>query len=460
MRIWKRLGAWWRRRRRRRAARRGGRASLREFVYLDEVSVYSLIASRTGAVPAEITETESALLRSELTSSLGAGAGVGKAEIGSKLEAQQTKGSQVVRKALVQSTFKELFDLESDSLPLRAARPAGDPPSPANGEALLKVAASGSDPWVIATDALHRGTLFELEVELEAEGIFRMNAIMTAFFEMVDENPKMLGSLSVSNLLDSFAVNKMLEQLLAGLVPVRGRAIRYRYVKVGSEALIVHTSVLDRMGDHGLAVQPLVVVGVAERELFWRDIRRVLFSRSRYSLLCRLSGEGTQASWTPVKLVDVLKEVSSDLGDHIQEAGSFLDRRRVAEERRDDEALREAAMGQALATYAVDLTRHYDHPLSAEELADRGLPAASLTSSNASLLERRVAFTELTKALEQELGFEAKTLVAAQLREEALAGADFDLEGNLPDAAVGDARVTSVQEVPRYLDSDIVAIYW
>jgi hypothetical protein len=455
-----RITGWWRRRRRRRAARRGGKADLREFVYLDEVSVYSLIASRTGAVPSEITETESALLRSELSSSVGANAGVAKAEVGSTLEAQQSKGSQVVRKALVQSTFKELFDLESGSLPLRAAPPAGDPPAPADAEALLALATSGPGLWVVSTDALHRGTLFELEVELEAEGIFRMSAMMTAFFEIVDENPKMLGSLSVPNLLDSFAVNKMLERLLAGLVPVRGRAVHHRYVKVGSKGLIVHTSVLERMGEHGLPVQPIFVVGVAERELFWRDIRRVLFSGSRYSVLCRLGEEGTRASWTPVKLVDVLKEVSADLGDHIMEAGSFLDRRRQGEERNDDEALRESAMREALIIYALDLARQYGHRSADEERAAREAPTASQSRSNVTRVERRAAFEELTKSLEESLGFEAEPLVAAQLREAALSGVGFDLEGNLPEASVEADEDSSLDETPRYLDSDIVAIYW
>jgi hypothetical protein len=455
-----RITGWCRRRRRRRAARRGGKADLREFVYLDEVSVYSLIASRTGAVPSEITETESALLRSELSSSIGAGAGVAKAEVGSTLEAQQSKGSQVVRKALVQSTFKELFDLESASLPLRSASPEGDPPAPADGEALLALAGAGPGPWVVSTDALHRGTLFELEVELEAEGIFRMSAMMTAFFEMVDENPKMLGSLSVPNLLDTFAVNKMLERLLAGLVPVRGRAVHHRYVEVGSKALIVHTSVLEAMGEHGLPVQPLFVVGVAERELFWRDIRRVLFSGSRYSVLCRLGEEGTQASWTPVKLVDVLKEVSADLGEHIMEAGSLLDRRRGGEQAGDDEAVRESAMRQALMIYALDLTRQYGHRGAEEERAAREAPTASQSRSNVTRVERRAAFEELTKGLEETLGFEAEPLVAAQLWEAALSGAGFDLEGNLPEASVEASEDSSLDEIPRYLDSDIVAIYW
>jgi hypothetical protein len=450
---------WWRDRREGRGRRRGDR-SLREFVYLDEVSVYSLIASRRGAVPAEVTETESALLRGEVNSSVAASAAVAKAEVGSSFETQQRSGSQVVRKALVQSTFKELFDLEAESLPLRAARPSGTPPAPGDAQKLLELAQSGSSPWVLLDNALDRGTLLELEVELEAEGIFRMSAIMTSFFEIVDQNPKLLGSVSIPNVLDGLMVNQMLERLLVGLVPIRGRAVHYRYVRVGSEGLIVHRELLDQMADPDLPVQPLFVVGVAERELFWRDIRRVLFSRSRYSVLCRLSGGGTQDSWTPVKLVDVLKEVSPDLGSSVQEAGGFLDRQKQAEQRSVDEATREEAMREALTVYALDLTRQYGHPSSVEELGDLGLPSESQSESHATIMDRRAAFRELTGRLEEDLGFEAEPLTMAQLREAALSGVGFDLEGNLALRPGTDQELVLTEEVPRYLDSNIVAIYW
>lgn len=59
MRLRGRVGAWVARRRRRRAARQLEGAPLREFVYLDEVSVYSLVASRMGSVATEHTATES-----------------------------------------------------------------------------------------------------------------------------------------------------------------------------------------------------------------------------------------------------------------------------------------------------------------------------------------------------------------------------------------------------------------
>lgn len=68
---------------------------LRQFVYLDEVSVYSLIASRFGPIAAEFTEKQTASLQTEIKPSLGAGSGVAKAGVDSRLTTGQTQESQV-----------------------------------------------------------------------------------------------------------------------------------------------------------------------------------------------------------------------------------------------------------------------------------------------------------------------------------------------------------------------------
>jgi hypothetical protein len=44
----------------------------REFVYLDEVSVYSLLASRLGSIPEQLTKSASESLQSEINSAIGA----------------------------------------------------------------------------------------------------------------------------------------------------------------------------------------------------------------------------------------------------------------------------------------------------------------------------------------------------------------------------------------------------
>jgi hypothetical protein len=231
-------------------------------------------------------------------------------------------------------------------------------------------------------------------------------------------------------------------------------------VVVDSTELIVHRALLEGIGDPDLAVNSLYVVGVTERELFWRDIRRVLFSHSRYSVLCRLGRDGPQSSWTPVKLVDVLKEVSSDLGAGIQEVGGYLDRQHEQGPDAVDDQAREAAMRRALSTYAEDIVRQHGHEPTAEDLAALDLESESQGGEHATREGRRATFAELSARLEARFGFQAEPLVAAQLRAAALDAAGFDLEGNLREPAGKEERPDSPAEAPRYLDSNIVAIYW
>src|SRR5688572_3316829 len=83
---------------------------LREFVYLDEVSIYSLIASRLGAIKDNTIDTESTSQQNEMGGSAGVGFGATNASINIRVLENQTKGSQVVRKSIIQTTFKELYE--------------------------------------------------------------------------------------------------------------------------------------------------------------------------------------------------------------------------------------------------------------------------------------------------------------------------------------------------------------
>src|SRR5207245_9779199 len=114
-------------------AARSQKSQLREFVYLDDVSVYTLYASRMGAIATELTETQAASLRSELSGSAGINALVGKAEVGTRLQSEDTHGTQVLRKSIIQTTFKELYDLERASL---AMRPSSENPELDSNESI------------------------------------------------------------------------------------------------------------------------------------------------------------------------------------------------------------------------------------------------------------------------------------------------------------------------------------
>ena len=103
----------WLRRPKRHLVKAISEGPLREFVYLDEVSVYSILASRRGAIPTEITENQTTSLHNDAGSSFGVGTGFINASFDSKLHASELRGSQVLHKSIIHGTrdskFKELY---------------------------------------------------------------------------------------------------------------------------------------------------------------------------------------------------------------------------------------------------------------------------------------------------------------------------------------------------------------
>ena len=78
-------------------------------------------------------------MNSELKGSLGVGLAGISANVGGKRQTGQVQASQVLRKAIIQTSFKELYDIERPALALRPANPEHPPAvdSPRSLEALL-----------------------------------------------------------------------------------------------------------------------------------------------------------------------------------------------------------------------------------------------------------------------------------------------------------------------------------
>ena len=189
MRIWSRLLSWLRRKRRRAFTARPGMR--REFVYLDEVAVYSILASHKPGIATEFTESETASLNSEVKSSLGVGLGGTKANLGAKMQASQVEATQVLRKAIIQTSFKELYDAERKSNRLRFHCNADLPEVRSHCDLEELLDSPEMDDWIVDPHTLHRGEILEVEVELEADPIFRMATIITTFFELMEDNEQL-----------------------------------------------------------------------------------------------------------------------------------------------------------------------------------------------------------------------------------------------------------------------------
>lgn len=170
-----------------------------------------------------------------------------------------------------------------------------------------------SPPWVLDAAQLKRGELAELEVELEADPLFRFSMIIASFSDIIQGSDELSSSVDTDGLHKATEMNQLLAKLMGGLVPIRCRILDYLSLKSGGGEYLVHRRVFEQMPrllrD---SMKPVYLVGVAEEDLFWKDIRRVLFSKIRVKVLCRLNYVGLRDYWTRVKLVDVLGEVSPE----------------------------------------------------------------------------------------------------------------------------------------------------
>jgi hypothetical protein len=458
------LRVWYRRWRRKRASKKQ-KAPLREFVYLDEVSVYSLMASRLGPIASEFTETETVSLQDENGSSIGVSSAIAKAEVSSRALTSQTHGSQVLRRSTVQTTFKELYELEAE-LDSLAMRPISEDVKPPEVYTLENLKAKGeeleNDGWIVDPAKLARGQLLEVDVQLEAEAIFQFNAVISAVLEIVQDDPDTFGLDRNEQFDQVSSVNRILEKLLVSLVPIRGYAADYQVVELEGREWIVHCSLLNQGATTGsLTIYPLYVVGVAEHSLFWRDIRRVLFSDARFRVLCRVAQGGLQNSWSPVKLAHVLRSVAPDLADRIDTLGSGALAALVETSKPDRSTERkQQVMREALVAYAKALAGHYGHSISMRELTEVGLPSEQHCMSFGSLEEKRKAFDPITEHLVDRFDLPQEPVIAAQCRGTALIDSGLLLpEWVMPPVASDDVpSPASSQE--RILDSEFVATYW
>jgi hypothetical protein len=450
---------YWRTRRRWRKAARGSAELIREFVYLDEVSVYSLMASKEGMIATEITDAQASSLEAELSGTMSASSGFAKAKTGGRLQTNESKSTQVLRKAIIQSTFKDLYARVGDSLAIRPVANGADPPPCRSLDELVSLPADGA--WVIDPSTLVRGSLVEIDVVLEAEPLFQARTVVSGVLDIIQEDTALFGIDDLGPLAQGAVLNRMLDKLLVGLVPLRGQALHYVVLRLGDgRELIVHRIVYDQLADSPEA-NPLYLVGVAEESLFWKDIRRIVFSESTYSVLARLGRSSLQSAWTPMKLADVLGRVVPDLGDTLafmNQSMLGLIAQGAAHETRKSVG---QAQREALLRFGSMLAEKAGLAVSEEELANAGLLDAAVDLTGDSPVEHwRNACAPITEYLESKSGspldrrFAAECRVAARVE----AGIAPLLTTPIPGNAIDPAPHAVSDE--RLLDGEIIAVYW
>ncbi len=428
---------------------------LREFIYLDEVSVTSLLSSRRGAIPSEFKETFSDSLSTEMSGQVQADAIVAKTKVGSKFKTASSADRQIVRKATIQATFKDLYDMEHKRLTI--SLPKEGESAPADIIKQPKDIEKIAQPWAITGSQLKQGRLAEFSVELQADPIFRVSSIISVFATMFEKSKLLSSQINDKSITDATEVNRILEQLMDGLIPLKCRVIDYGVVTVDGNDYIVHNSVLDKMSDADRPeTKPLYLTGVTEQGLFWKDIRRVLFSKARVKVLCRLNKDGLSSTWLPVKLVNVLGEVAPDIADTMRGLGdTTLEAMTSGYKSQGNSAKTGVNM---FVLYADAVAKHFGLKLTKKDKADIAGIARLYVADSSSMLTSREGFMAVTGHLQERFN-----IVLTD---------DRDLLSNMREAARNEYALQSIADNKgvtnslkdetndTYIDAEVVAIYW
>lgn len=286
---------------------------LREFVYLDETSVISLIASTTGGV----TEQKSTVKRRQISGSIKGGLGDKSSSLNASVGATKERSSEAVRRYVIQSNFKELYEMRADDMVIsdEYERHASVPRRIWNG---LR-SNNGSEP-VTEVD-FSRGDLAEVNVNLGSHEVYDFYTAIGSMAEMFDLFPE---DSEFSRHLDTEefsmgeleAFSELIDHLLAGLVPIVGKVENYGVIVEDDEPVIVHE---DYASENGTECEPLNIVGFVNSDKFWQEETRFLFDDDEYTAYCRLDSDEVSENWMPIKLLSVVDSIVSGLGESISD---------------------------------------------------------------------------------------------------------------------------------------------
>lgn len=315
---------------------------LREFVYLDETSVESLLASLDGEILTGITESRSRGYELGL-SATGAAPGV---PAGFSPTASRSRSTTVEeqRKSVAQSAFARLrsrhyqeLRLAADQAPEISARTVINP-----------------DEDLLAT-SLRRGDLIEVDAILGTAEVFKVQTVIDSMIGVVNSFPDLLPSNALDAVRQGEPIATLLGSLSQGLIPVEGSVVGYRHITYESRDWIVPDKVAEALVSAGAISHEVVIAGVTLSPLYWQDTRRVLFSESRYRVLGRLVHDGVRAGWSAVKVTDVLKSVNPELGRTIDSLGPMFLRALQNGEEQGDHSVDPSSMTEPFLSYAEDL---------------------------------------------------------------------------------------------------------
>jgi hypothetical protein len=431
--------------------------SLREFIYLDEVSLTSLYASKLGEIKDHISEDISRAEQAELAAEFSAAAVMGKASINPRFQTSNARSMQTTRKAVIQSLFAEFrnFDQKVHFSDSGTISPENQlPENRIEFNSISEISSNADGKYALLAKQLKRGDLIEIKVELAVDEIFKISTLVSEFLEMAKSTPELVEMAGVEQQLqDVKPAHSFFQHLLSGLIPLRSRAIDYCVVRSESEEYIVRKDAVTNF--HG-EIFPLEVVGVTEHLSYWKDIRRVLFSSSEFTMLCRVSRTGIHQSWTPVKMVDLLDLVTPIFREQVDSFKNIsFDSTALPQ------SLDHGDLAKALTFFYREYVTHIKGTTSESEQDVLEFISGQIIKVDAkSIIGQNEAFRNLEEYLDGAMKTSMTPVEILELRKEARLHGGLKV---LADSAQNNTVIVQNNNDTsknRIIDTEIIAIYW
>lgn len=404
---------------------------VREFVYLDEISVRSLLASTgEGGIPTETVEQDVRTTRTKRGARAGLSSGPAKVEGKGGTEREvQTSVEERRNLDLTQSKFTRLHNSDAVNTKLALAQIRNESEEVFTG---------------LLTDDLVRGDIIEVRVDISANLLFRLYQLMDYFGEALEGE---MGPGAKENL-------RLIELSLGDAIPIVGTAIDYRLVEVDGEKSIELTSTID--GDEVDRVYDLEILTLLNIDDLWADPIHTLFNNDEFVMYCRVEDVDIGV-WHPLKVTRAIGSLSQDAADDLnQEIVRGLEemRNQLSEMKgiEDWSAGPVSSVAQGIATYSERLADEYDVTISEDEQRQLTRDArrnADTTYEDSTTAQRKEILNAYTDAFEEMFGLDP---IEPDKRQE------LRLETYASDGIVTES--SSDEDDVFRIEAKTVALYW
>jgi hypothetical protein len=427
-----------------------GQFQLREFIYLDEVSLQSLLVSLHG----ELTEKKSITDSTSNTRNVGGNIdtnNLAPLKLGFTAQYQSGKSSatQTETKATVQSWFRELYETPN----ILGVQPLEDDAQTITVKSSADIIPGDHPNYCIRSSELQRGTLVELKVALATDPYFNVVTSISEFFKLSENISDLNGYSEIKWQIE------LLQQLLAGLIPIKAEILNYHALKVGDDTYLVHEDKV-KVTEVSSSKIKVNLVGVTELSAYWKDIRRVLFSNQEFRILCRISRPGLVQDWNPIKLLDLFGSVFSQKEIHnLKETLKLLSYNVDAASTAETDNDANNKMRLALEEYIKSSCKHAGGEIGSDEV--KGIIEEVLKGNfdEGSMGDRKVLYEKVDGELAS-LDIDVPSDIRVTLREGSnkKAGLSHRLFTSAPSEAKKVEEKSVAEEL--FIEAEIIAIYW